>query len=103
MDLTPEVWTAIGANAAVVLGAIGFVHKLIRERLDHLDDCIDAGKKDNKAEFEGLRGQVNAVHLEVVREYVPRGEFRATVDDLKEQIDIAGRLTRVEGALKHRS
>lgn len=72
--------------------------KRFDERLNHLDTCIDEGKRENRADFDTLKTHLNGVQLELAREYVRRPELRQQVEDLRADIDLAGRMTRLENS-----
>jgi len=65
----------------------------LEDMFRHLDECLESKTND-------LRSQINGVHLEVAKEYAPKSDLRGLEVNLRNEIDIAGRMTKLEDVLR---
>jgi hypothetical protein len=104
MTLTTGDLSSLAAFLTLLLGAVAFVYRALSTTLRHLDTCIDSGKKENRSDFDTLKLQVNALHLEITKEYVRKEDLRNAMEDLRGEIAVSAHIrslgARVERGLR---
>lgn len=70
-----------------------------RAAFARIDARLDAHDKYSRESFEGLKDQLNGVHLESTRDYATKGEMRIAIEDLRGDIALSRDVRQILAAV----